>query len=163
MKSGNSTTTAMKKGKLEMVHDLKKKLVANYGVMIISFPCMEETLPKILKSDDAETKAEKKSTIDRILCERETEYLDRKDELMDELENIITRVKRTVDESKVSIESLYSVNDARGSTILARLPKRCSNCGNDVSFNPHSLDHYSLLIRIIASREGSKQCNRTTW
>lgn len=137
MKSANLTIVA-KKGKAQMVQDLKNRFVTNYGAMIISFPCMEEPLPKILKSDDADTKEAKKNTIDRILRERETEYLDRKDELLGELENIIARVKRTVDESKVSIESLYSVNDARGSTILARLPKRCSNCGNDVSaFHSH--------------------------
>jgi hypothetical protein len=64
---------------------------------------------------------------------QEIEYETRQDELIEELETLITRVKDRNQEVESTYEQQYSASDASNRIVSATLPSKCPECGNDVS------------------------------
>lgn len=113
-------------------------MAQTYGKMIQTLPSMEEPLPKKLKSDTEEVRAWKNRETNRILREREVEYIEKHSELVARLASIVKRVRTACEqkdkktEERKTIEGIYSMGDSTSKLVNAKLPRNCIQCGNDV-------------------------------
>jgi hypothetical protein len=119
--------------KQEKIAQLKAKIVRNFGKSLKVFPSMKEKIPTISRTDSDDVRTEKLKERERIFRMQEIEYETRQDELIEELETLITRVKDRNQEVESTYEQQYSASDASNRIVSATLPSKCPECGNDVS------------------------------
>lgn len=110
------------------IYELKKKIVKMYGSSLINFLSYQKSVPVIYRDDPPEVKKAKQDEIELIIQEREEEYREREDELLDELNKLIGRIRNKNDSLEPNSEfySLTFTQADEGKRIS------CPKCGNKV-------------------------------
>lgn len=114
----------------DKLDDLKKNIVASYGSCLLkSFE--SRPLERLLKSDSPEQRAQKIAANKEIIAEREAIYKKNEEEMVHELEKIMSRIEasgKAASGSRLPGEGLEAPTTAPAHDSQMH----CSQCGNKV-------------------------------